>query len=96
MNYKLIARGRHTYTTPRPGQYLKHPIQQLSHVLCGAGALLGREGSMRHGLTRRLCHADDPNKGETAVHGFHCRGDVDVRMRKVLAIPWSWYLRLSS
>ena len=60
MNYKLIARGRHTYTTPRPGQYLKHPIQQLSHVLCGAGALLGREGSMRHGLTRRLCHADEP------------------------------------
>ena len=46
MNYKLKARGRHTYTTPRPGQYLKHPIQQLSHVLCGAGALLGREGSI--------------------------------------------------
>ena len=41
MNYKLKARGRHTYTNPLPGQYLKHPIQQLSHVLCGAGALLG-------------------------------------------------------
>ena len=39
MNYKLKARGRHTYTTPRPGQYLKNAIQQLSHVLCGAGAL---------------------------------------------------------
>ena len=60
MNYKLKARGRHTYTTPRPGQYLKHPIQQLSHVLCGAGALLGREGSTRHGLTQRQCHADEP------------------------------------
>ena len=27
-----------------------------------------------------------PNKGETAVHGGHCRGDVAVRMRKVLSI----------
>ena len=29
------------------------------------------------------------NKGETAVH---CRGDMVVRMRKVLAIPRSWYV----
>ena len=26
-----------------------------------------------------------PNKGETAVHGCHCTGDLAVRMRKVLA-----------
>ena len=25
-----------------------------------------------------------PNKDETAVHGCHCRGDMAVRMRKVL------------
>ena len=35
-----------------------------------------------------------PNKGETTVHGCHCPkhcpGDMVVRMRKVLAIPWSW------
>ena len=29
-----------------------------------------------------------PNKGETAVHGCHCSGDLAVRMRKVLARPW--------
>ena len=28
-----------------------------------------------------------PNKGETAVHGCHCPGDMAVRMRKVLARP---------
>ena len=31
-----------------------------------------------------------PNKDETAVHGYHCRSDMAVRMRKVLAIPLSW------
>ena len=30
-----------------------------------------------------------PNKDETAVDGCHCRGDMVVRMRKVLAIPRS-------
>ena len=29
-----------------------------------------------------------PNKAETAVHGFHCPGDMAVRMGKVLAKPW--------
>ena len=29
-----------------------------------------------------------PNKGETTVHGCHCPGDMVVRMRKVLAVPW--------
>ena len=32
-----------------------------------------------------------PNKDETAVHGCHCKGDMVVRMCKVLAIPQSWY-----
>ena len=31
-----------------------------------------------------------PNKGETAVHGCQCPGDMVVRMRKVLAISRSW------
>ena len=29
-----------------------------------------------------------PNKGETAVHGCHCPGDMVVRMSKVLTRPW--------
>ena len=33
-----------------------------------------------------------PNKGKTAVHGSHQTGDMVMRMRKVLAIPWSWYV----
>lgn len=32
---------------------------------------------------------NDPNEGETAVHGCHCLGDMAVRMRKVQAIPHS-------
>ena len=28
------------------------------------------------------------NKGETAVPGCHCPGDMAVRMREVLARPW--------
>ena len=27
-----------------------------------------------------------PNKGETAVHGCHCPGDMAVRMREVVSI----------
>ena len=37
-----------------------------------------------------------PNKGEITVHGCHCPGDMVVRMRKVLAIPWSWYVYFSA
>ena len=33
-----------------------------------------------------------PNKGETAVHGCHCRGDMVLRLFKVMAIPRSWYV----
>ena len=29
-----------------------------------------------------------PNKGETAVHGCHCPGEMAVRMLEVLARPW--------
>ena len=37
-----------------------------------------------------------PNKGEATVHGCHCRGDMVVRMRKVMAIPRSWYVCFSA
>ena len=33
-----------------------------------------------------------PNEDETAVHGCHCRVNMVVRMRKVLAIRRSWYV----
>ena len=39
----------------------------------------------RQFMTRRLLISR--NKGETAVHGCYCPGDMAVRMRKVLAIP---------
>ena len=29
-----------------------------------------------------------PNKGETAVHGWHCPGDMAVHMDEVLARRW--------
>ena len=35
-------------------------------------------------------------KGEAAVPGCHCRDDMVVRMRKVLAIPRSWYVCFSA
>ena len=31
-----------------------------------------------------------PNKDKTAVHGYHCRGDLAVCMRKVVVITRSW------
>ena len=29
-----------------------------------------------------------PNKAQTAVHGYHCPGDMAVHKRKVLARTW--------
>ena len=37
-----------------------------------------------------------PNEDETAVHGCHCRFNMVVRMRKVLAIRRSWYVCFSA
>ena len=37
-----------------------------------------------------------PNQNKTAVHSCHCRGDMVVRMRKVLAILRGWYLCFST
>ena len=37
-----------------------------------------------------------PNEDETAVHGCLFRGYKVVRMRKVLAIPRSWYVFFSA
>ena len=36
---------------------------------------------------QRLCDADEPNKGETAAHGYLGPGDVAVHIREVLARP---------
>ena len=44
------------------------------------------------GSTLRMRTTMSPKKGETAVHGCHCRGDMVVRMRKVLTITRSWYV----
>ena len=37
-----------------------------------------------------------PNEDETAVHGCHCQGDIDVCMCEVLAIWQSWYMCFSA
>ena len=44
------------------------------------------------GIWRDSVECWSPNKGETAVRGCHCWGDMVVRMRKVLAIPRSSYV----
>ena len=42
-------------------------------------------GWRSHSSARALM---SPNKGETAVHGCHCPGDMAVHMREVLARRW--------
>ena len=37
-----------------------------------------------------------PDEDKTAVHGYQRRGDMVVPMRKVLAIPRSWYVCYSA
>ena len=37
-----------------------------------------------------------PNKDKTAVYGRHYQSNMDVRMRKVLAIPRSWQVCFNS
>ena len=37
-----------------------------------------------------------PNKDKTAVYGRHYQSNMDVRMRKVLAIARSWYVCFSA
>ena len=37
-----------------------------------------------------------PNKDKTAIYGRHYQSNMDVRMRKVLAIARSWYVCLSA
>ena len=37
-----------------------------------------------------------PNENETAIYGCHCRGDMVVHKRKVLAIPRSLYVCFSA
>ena len=37
-----------------------------------------------------LCQLMSNNEDEIAVHGSHCRGDMVMRMRNVMAIEWSW------
>ena len=37
-----------------------------------------------------------PNKDKTVVYGCHYQSNMDVRMRKVLAIARSWYVCFSA
>ena len=50
-----------------------------NHGLASTLRMRQHPGSGSHG---------QPNEVETAVHGYHCPGDMALRMRKVLARPW--------
>ena len=64
------------------------------------GVLCTRFGSKRSLICRfslpvlssGLAMLISPNKGETAVHGCQCRGDMVVHMHKVLATLRSWHV----
>ena len=54
------------------------PISALKHTY----QFRGLTGTLRIRTT----------EDETALLGYHCRGDMIVRISKVLAIPWSCYV----
>ena len=56
--------------------------------------LYGEAPPERGTFFRLLMSPNRSNRGETAIHGCHCRGDMVVRMRKVMAIRL-WYVCFS-
>ena len=61
---------------------------------------LGSKGPLIHGFVRSsarlLCHADEGQQGRHSCLWCHCPDDIVVRMRKVLAMPWSKYVCFSA
>ena len=86
------------FVVPKNSYHLPTVELALKGVLC---TRLGSKGSAIRGFTPApwtdgYAMLMSPNKGETAVHGCHCPGDMVVRMRTVLAIPRGWYVCLSA
>ena len=74
----------HSNTNPQSGQYLTYAHSHINRAVAAMDSCFGPV--RRH---RWLCHTDlETNQAVTAVHGCHCRGDMAVRMRTVLARPW--------
>ena len=93
-----LCRGRTVLRFLTNSYHLSTVELVLKGVLC---TRLGSKGSLIPGFPRSLTRRRyamlmGPNRGETAVHGCHCRGGtVAVHMGKVLTIPQSWYVYFS-
>ena len=68
-------------TAISPGQL--QPWTAVSPLLGHSRRVLERATSRPDGYAMLMSH----NKGETAVHGCNCPGDMAVRMREVLSRP---------
>ena len=64
-------------------QYLTHAHSHITRAVAAMDSWLGLV-CPHHGYAMLMRF----NKAETAVHGYHCPGDMAVRMRKALARPW--------
>ena len=74
--------------------YITPAVQRGRHRQLFRSCYVSSAWHIQHGLTFTPAHWLDgydmlmcPDKGKTAVHGCHCRSDMVLRMRKVLAIP---------
>ena len=85
----------HLIKTAMPNWFGRRPFDVFNFSI-RFGIHLGSKGPLRTALSVQRSDGYallmSPNKGETAVHGCHCRGDMVLRMLKVMAIPRSWYV----
>ena len=97
-NLHTHCRGRTVLRFPTNSYHLPTVELALKGVLC---THRGSKGSPIRGFTSApwpdgYAMLMSPNKGETAVHGCHCPGDMVVRKRTVLAIPRGWHVCFSA
>ena len=63
----------HTYTNPRPGQYLTQAHSQITRAVAAMDSCFALIWVHQHSID---------------IHGCHRRGDMAVRMREILARRW--------
>ena len=85
----------HLIKTAMPNWFGRRPFD-VFNLSIRFGIHLGSKRPLRTALSVQRSDGYallmSPNKGETAVHGCHCRGDMVLRLFKVMAIPRSWYV----
>ena len=69
---------RHPFNT----QHQHKTTALYSTNLCASNSVLSVQWSDRYAMLM------SPNKGDTAVHGWHCPSDMAARMREELAMLW--------